>query len=777
MSDATHSLTAAEHARIQHIDDLVLRGASSVDELIALLSDRSWTVRRAAVAGLASLGADATGALCTWLQTKRTDENAIAAAVDALSTSVGAAATSDVIALASRGSGPVLEDVARILGRRRAHEAVPLLRELLAGADDNIAMAAIEALGAIGGTASIDALVAVIESKHFFRTFPAMQVSARSGDPRVIEPLAALLDDDLYRFEAARALGRTGSALAVAPLHALLAKGDDSATRLVAASIDELWTRALWSGAVEHVLGAIRARFVDDAARFLAIVHSGDLAERRAAIRIVGAIADASALPALTALLEEPDVRANALDAIQRLVRTNDTALLHAFESPDPETRAAALPVVSSARSATAVRRLLTDEEAEVRARACDALARIGDTASVPALFRALEDASPRVAHAAAAAIHSLGTEQTASLAIAAARSAKPNLRRQALRVIAYLGCEGAFDVVREAIGDADIRTSELAVGALAALSDPHVDAVLVDLSRDPRATIRAASMRAAGHRGTDAAMSMLGRGVDDDDAWVRYYACQGFGRLGRLDATSKLMARLADASAQVRVAAIEALARLDTPEAWQQLMSLARSRDPDEQRAALVGIGQHTQPAAIHLLVDAAGSTDVATRLIALAGLARSSDPAALSELARGACDTTPEIRDAALSLLGERNDALAAHVLVDIALASDADHPVHTTLSRPGAARVEQIVERLQSAREGVVTLLIAALARMHSPAAIEALFSVLADKNPDVRRDAITALVAIGASGAVDAARTLAAKDADSEVRRASAAAIAG
>jgi hypothetical protein len=35
--------------------------------------------------------------------------------------------------------------------------------------------------------------------------------------------------------------------------------------------------------------------------------------------------------------------------------------------------------------------------------------------------------------------------------------------------------------------------------------------------------------------------IALLERGLDDDAAWVRYYACQGLGRLGHAAASSKL--------------------------------------------------------------------------------------------------------------------------------------------------------------------------------------------------------------------------------------------
>jgi HEAT repeat protein len=46
------SLTDAERRRIERIDRLVLLGGTGVAELLAGLTDASWTVRRAVVAGL-----------------------------------------------------------------------------------------------------------------------------------------------------------------------------------------------------------------------------------------------------------------------------------------------------------------------------------------------------------------------------------------------------------------------------------------------------------------------------------------------------------------------------------------------------------------------------------------------------------------------------------------------------------------------------------------------------------------------------------------------------
>ncbi|HMG52056.1 MAG TPA: HEAT repeat domain-containing protein, partial [Kofleriaceae bacterium] len=344
------SLTEAEHRRIARIDRLVLEGA--VGELIADLSDASWTVRRAVVAGLAALGDDAVGPLCGSLRDHRSSERAIAAAVDALSASVGGSATAAVLGLLGDPRPAVASDAAQILGRRGAVDAAPALARLLQHADDNVAVSAIEALGAIGGAGAIDALIEVLAQRNFFRTFPALQVLGRADDPRVVAPLANLLDDDGYRLEAARALGRTGYAQAIRPLVSLLPRAGDAIVRLVALALADLVARAEWHGATEHVAVVLRDTLGPVLARFVGALRTADPAERIAIVVVISRIGDTSVVPDLSRLLDDPALRVAATDAIQRITRHQDDALTAALTSDDPATRAAVLPVVGTLRAA-----------------------------------------------------------------------------------------------------------------------------------------------------------------------------------------------------------------------------------------------------------------------------------------------------------------------------------------------------------------------------------------------------------------------------------------
>src|SRR5690606_13341610 len=137
------------------------------------------------VAALASLGDVAVGPLCDLLRMSRDDEARLAATVDALVASIGHVEDA-VRPLADDANPAVVADAAQILGRRRSSAEVPTLVRLLGHADDNVAVAAIEALGRIGGRAAIDSLIGAASSGNFFRVFPAIDVLGRSGDPRAV---------------------------------------------------------------------------------------------------------------------------------------------------------------------------------------------------------------------------------------------------------------------------------------------------------------------------------------------------------------------------------------------------------------------------------------------------------------------------------------------------------------------------------------------------------------------------------------------------------------
>jgi HEAT repeat protein len=489
---ASLSLTQRDREQVEEIRALADGG--DVTSLIDRLRTARWPARRAAVSALAALGDAAVKELCSALVSQRNDEGQIAAIVDALSLS-----TADVRAamesLATHDACAVVCDAATILGRHRYAESVPTLARLTAHADDNVAVAAVEALGRIGGEAAVDALLALAATGSFFRVYPTIDVLGRCGDTRATEVLARLLDDSLYAADAARALGRTGDDRAIDALLKLLVRSSESVVRVAAVALTETHDRlygrfAASSGSLMHRAPS------SPVAKLLQALSSADQHEEIAIVRLLGLLGDDEATAALIDLVIHGQGRAVAAaeSALRELGTSALVPLLDAIRDGDSEARSILLPLIGPrSTDADPIIACVTDPSARVRTLAIDTLARMGTTRAVPLLFEALRDSDLRVSQAAVAAIQSLGSDQSETLAIAAAGDENPTVRRAGIRVLAYFGYPGALEPLLAAVSDRDERVREVALGGLPLLADARADQAIYAALRDSSERTRAA--------------------------------------------------------------------------------------------------------------------------------------------------------------------------------------------------------------------------------------------------------------------------------------------
>ncbi|WP_437290513.1 HEAT repeat domain-containing protein [Sorangium sp. So ce406] len=771
------AISEPERQRVEQVDRLAASGGAGVPALIEMLADPSWTVRRAVIASLAALGDAAVQPLCGCLSARRESEARIAAAVDALVASLGDV-DGPVLELTRDPRPAIVADAAQILGRRASAGAVSRLAELTSHEDDNVAVAAIEALGRVGGRAAVDSLVDAVTSGNFFRVFPAIDVLGRSGDPRAIEPLSALLDDPRYVLEAARALGRTGSRSAVSPLMRLLARPSDAVARVAAVALAELRERYREHyGTVEPIDEALRGEVpAPGAARRLSHSLAGaDAGEQAMICGVLGAIGGDDVLLDLTRLLDaEAPVASAAADALYRLSRSADSRVLAALRDGDSARRLLLLPLVRGAAAADDVARCLADPDPEVRAAACDALGRIADPRAASALFPLLDDPNPRVAHAAMAAIQCLGGAEVEALALSAARDGSPAMRRAALRILAYFAPPSALPLFVEGLRDPDMRLRERAIHGLACFAEPAAIEALVGVAADPSARVRAVAMRAIGQssRRDARVIEALLRGLRDEDAWVRYYACQSLGKLGWEAAAGAIAERLRDESGQVRVAAVEALSGIKGDLALAALEEAARDSDTDMRRSALIGLGIAGREESLPTLLGALASPDVATRLVGVSAISGFSSPEVLPALVRAAADVDESVRATATSFIAGRPGLEATRSLIALIVATRAPAPLLAALSAPVPGRVEGILEALATADDELSPVLTAALARMRLPEAHAALLEALRLPRAPARKAAATTLAAVATREAFAAVELASRTDPDPEVRRVSA-----
>jgi HEAT repeat protein len=768
-------LSSRDKSRMEEVQRLASKGASAAAALTDLLAEPSWVVRRAVVAALARIGTPAVAALCGTLVVDRTNETRLAAAVDALVASSGDVEPA-VLALAERAeTHAILCDVAQILGRRKSSAAIPALARWSAHADDNVAVAALEALGRIGGAGVIEPLLNAVRTGNFFRTFPAIAVLGQSGDPRAIEPLVDLLRKPQYMAEAASALGRSGLVAAVGPLVGLLGNASDEVVRAAARGLTDLRVRHIErfgdSTAVTSAVGAAVA--IEDVTPHVArALRGSDAGDTVALATILGWLQDDTGVSALIALLGgEPAVAQSASAALRSLGQSAEPSILAAIRAGDSALRACLLPLLGARRLVVGELIVcLADGDASVRAQACEALGRIGDPSAVGPLFALVGDSDARVAQAAIAAVQSLGSDEAKAHVLATARSPEARTRRAALQILSYFGYPEGLDMLLTAIADDDERIRDAAASGLALVDDRRAVAALVKAATHSSPATRAATMRSMALAArTPEIEEALQRGLGDDDAWVRYYACQSIGKLQVTSASEQIEARLDDAAGQVRVAAVESIARLGGDRALAALQTASLSSDPDVRRAALTGLGRIRRPEAFALLLGAAESEDPTTRLVVTSAIGESAAPEAVAALVRAGADTDERVRGAAFNLLALRPGPQATRWLIErLAVGTDRERAL-SALASPVEGRIEGILSALETATSLSAVLLIDALLRMRRPNGNAAAESALHLGNVHARRAAAAALAHVDAASARDALAHAASLDSDPEVRR--------
>jgi HEAT repeat protein len=367
-------LVPAEHevVRVESVRSLaLLRDGRAVRPLIDYLESGSWRLRLAAIHALGAIGdAEALPVLMA-LQQHGESLNEAMAALEALGVL----------------GGQVDEPVRRQIFEHLAHVFVR---------GDNLQRgAAARALGFLGERDALDLVIeAAIHGRGDFQC-SAVQSLGIFGDPQAVAPLIGVLTSGAYhaRQDAVNSLIQIGRA-AIRPALAILRHPDPDVRR----------------GAIE-VLGKVGASEARSALVERLQDSSPDV--RRGAVAALGMIGGDGAVEVLVGALEDPDASVRK-EATMMLSSFNDERVIGplclALWDADMTVRwfaAYALGVLKDARSVRHLCQALGDRSENVSRTAVDSLVRIGDLAvpvlaenaptSTPAIRRLILDAIERI--------------------------------------------------------------------------------------------------------------------------------------------------------------------------------------------------------------------------------------------------------------------------------------------------------------------------------------------------------------------------------------------
>jgi len=418
------------------------RDKQAVPALAKLLGDADVSVACAAAAALGRIsGAEAAQALAQAKGSAKPELAAVAA--DAyLACADGLAAEGkkdEAVAIYKEMYAPTAPKRTRIAALRgltvvNGEQALPLLLELINGADEQLKPVAIGLIQELSGANVTGALSAAMAKMPPAAQVAVLDALAARGDPaaRATVMQAAQSKDDPVRLAAIKALGPLGDASAVPLLVKAAAGASDperaaarqSLTELKGKEVDAALAKTLDQSdakAKPEILKSLAARRGAGAsATFLKCANDPDAGVRIEAYRGLGLTAEEKDLPAILKLLVKTPAD-NERDELQKAVGST------CFRIGDP------------AKSSPPVLEAIKGAEAPARCAMLRVLGAIGGPQALEAVRAGLKDGDAKVQEAAVKALIDWPDSSAADDALAVAKSTKDN-RQQILALQAYIG-------------------------------------------------------------------------------------------------------------------------------------------------------------------------------------------------------------------------------------------------------------------------------------------------------------------------------------------------
>lgn len=378
----------------------------------------------------------------------------------------------------------------------------------------------------------------------------------------------------------------------------------------------------------------------------------------------------------------------------------------------------------------------LSSEDLELQKAAVLALGRIGDSEAVPALTQLLVKSGDS---------SEINQREFANQPL-------PELMVVTANALAQIGDRRAFDTLLSLIGHSDSAVRLAVVAALNSLGHPDMLNRMITLLQDTDAYVRESAVKIAGYFAFNECVTLLLERCQDPSEDVRKAAIELIPYLENAPVLPTLINALERETPKVKAAAARALGQMDCTLAYTHLLKALRDRDPWVRYYAARAIGWNGYAEAIDVLANLAqGDSSTIVRIAAVEALGQIGGPRVVSFLAPIIDDSNAsnDLVRAALTALGQVGHPNSLPPLLSALRSEDLFRRVCAVkaLGARGGQDIESILQDL-AATESDVTVVFAAieaLAQLATPEAIAALLELTA--NPTSNEACIIALANLG------------------------------
>ncbi|MEK7705903.1 MAG: HEAT repeat domain-containing protein, partial [Myxococcota bacterium] len=573
---------------------LVLERSSpgAVASYVEYLADPSWRVRKTAVMLVERMrGADGLFAALVAALGEEGNAGLRNASSEAL-LRLGSEAVPALIAAWPQADGDHRKFIVEALGSLGTPAAPAALAVALEDHDENVRAAAAEALGRVGGEASIAALRRCLAGLHgdVLQTAYLLAALGVAGARLSLEELRPYLQQPSFAREVYVLLAHSGEAGAAPILRAGLS-GASRGNRAAAVKALATLERSLGADTRADFLGELRRDATAVAALERALEDDDDTTAS-SAVYLLGLLRDPARAPMLLhACACRPFVEVG-IQAVTAVGAAVVAPLLDAVERVDVESRVLYLEVLESVGDPRVIDTLapmlptfdIRSAEAAVRL-----IGGLGGPGVTQSLLDLADGAERELWRPISLALANLGMRHGETIAADVAATLQARGREPVLLLaLGELGRAADIVTLEAASHDQSADVRRAAIEAALPMGERFPEETLILALADEHPAVRGAAARALGaHRSARSRAALIG-GAHDGEPWVAAEAVRALGAVGGDEVVATLFDAAGRTSSVIAISALQSLLRCNPAGVEAAVRTGLRHADPEVAREAL---------------------------------------------------------------------------------------------------------------------------------------------------------------------------------------------
>src|ERR1700753_3035771 len=365
--------------------------------------------------------------------------------------------------------------------------------------------------------------------------------------------------------------------------------------------IEALNTPGISKPAILEVILAQKTRF--GVRELLGAAYQQEPNEKAALFRIIGEIADASAVPELVGRIggKDPIARVHIINLLARFNTPEvQTALQTQLRDPNKLIRGATLSALQRMDGHIDIERicgLLKDPEIDVQNKAIDVVIKANHPDTIRYLIEILKDENENARRAAVEVLNEVGNAKSVKYLLEALKASDWWVRSRPADALGKIGGPRVIEAVLQLVRDKDDDIRRAAIEILNQTKDERAVDSLIQATYDSDWWVSERAVDALAEIGSKRALPRLAEMLQSGNPKAMPIVVRAIGRLGDTKFVDTLMPLVSQSEREVRIEAIQALAKLvDEKRADQlraELQVQASSNDQTISRMAATAMAE----------------------------------------------------------------------------------------------------------------------------------------------------------------------------------------